>query len=457
MTVDTVHPEYAERKEDWDLIRDSLEGERVVKREGEKYLPMPSGFLSADDGGAKFYRDYQKRARFGEYLTPTVAGMLGVIHSSEEKARIEIPTQLEYLWESSDGNDTPLESFHQSLTEAVLSYGRAGVQVTAPSEGGDPYLALWGTHAIVNWDEEFVVLDDSQYERSEFVWTWKEIRRVISSSDSGVMSVQYKDGIKNEDGEIEIKGVNGSLSRFPFILVNPFGVGLELKAPPVLGVARAAVSEYQLSADYRWQLYMSGQETLVVINADAPTAVGAGVVIELKGETDGKQPDAKYVGPSGSGISAHQTAMKDERDKAVAAGAKLLYFDKNAAESGDALRTRFKGHAATLMGVAQASCRALERALRVAGEMRGLGDDAINRIVVTPPKDLEENMMSGTEAEAWTRVWEMGGFSSMSLHERLQRGGAISPDRTFEEEQDLIEGDEFGEDEDETLNSGIPS
>lgn len=436
MTVLTIHPEYLIKKDDWDLVRDALDGETAIKSAGQTHLPMPSGFLGASDKGVALYQAYQKRARFGEYLAPTVAGMIGVVHSSEEKIAIELPPALEYLWEDSDNNGTPLEAFHQSLTEGILTYGRAAVQVTAPKDGGDPYLILWGAPSIMNWDAEMAVLDASRYVRKGFEWEWTEFRRAIEKRDGTVFSALYRNEILLE--EVEIRGVSGPLERFPVVIGNSSEVSLELRAPPVLGIARASVAEYQLSADYRWQLYMSGQETLVIINADAPTAVGAGVVIELKGESDGKQPDAKYVGPSGTGIEGHRSAMEDERKKAVAAGAKLLHFEGNAAESGDALRTRFRGHVATLLGVAQSSCRVLEKALRVAAELKGVEESSIDQIVVTPPKDLAEGVMSGTEAEAWVRVWEMGGFSSRSLHERLQRGGAINPERSFEEEQALI-------------------
>jgi hypothetical protein len=439
MTILTVHPDYAEYLDDWKLIRDAMIGERAIKAAGELYLPMPSGFRDDADNGAALYAAYQKRARFGEYLAPTVAGMVGVIHSSEERAKIELPAQLEYLWEGADvSGQTPLEAWHQALTHELISYGRAAVQVTAAEAGSDPYLALWSALSVVNWDEDLVIFDDSRYERDGFVWKWQERRRVVERRAEGVIFSTVYVGDGTEISTSEIRGVSGSPTRFPVVLVNAAKVGAELVPPPVLGVARAAVSEYQLSADYRWQLYMSGQETMVVINGEAPKAVGAGVVIELRGETDGQQPDAKYVGPAGTGIAAHRVAMEDERQQAIAAGAKLLQFDKQAAESGDALKTRFRGHVATLVGIAQASCRALEQALRVVGELKGLSDDQLDKILVTPPKDLAEQIMSGTEAEAWTRVRDMGGISSLSLYERLQRGGAINPDRSFEEEQELI-------------------
>lgn len=457
MTTGTeYHPDYVDALEDWELIRDTLIGERAVKEAGEVHLPMPSGFAAEEDKGSKLYRMYQKRARFGEYVLPTVSGMVGVIHSTEEKMKIEVPPQLEYLWEDADREDSPLEAFHQKLTEGLLAYGRVGVQVTAPKDGGEPYLTLWKAPKIINWDKDFVILDDAQWVRQGRTWVWKEYRRIIERREDGVFSTLYDGAAPIEDGESEIRSVNGVLQNFPFIIVNANGVSLDLTPPPVLGVARAAIAEYQLSADYRWQLYMSGQETLFVINAEAPSAVGAGVVVELIGETEGKQPDAKYVGPSGKGIDAHRVAMEEERLKAVAAGAKLLQFEGKTAESGDALRTRFRTHTATLVGVAQASCRGLERALRVAGELKGLSPEAINKITVTPPKDLSDMTMTAAEAKTMVEVWQQEGFSKQTLFENLQRGNLINPDRSFEDEEKLIEEENFGQNNNRDPGNGNP-
>lgn len=93
---------------------------------------------------------------------------------------------------------------------------------------------------------------------------------------------------------------------------------------------------YRLDADYRHQLYMSGQETLVIINGDAPSALGAGVVLTLFASKDDHMPDAKYVGPTGTGIDAHRVAIEDERGNAATVGARLFDSEKKSAESGDA-------------------------------------------------------------------------------------------------------------------------
>ncbi|MCJ8520481.1 hypothetical protein ABID21_003652 [Pseudorhizobium tarimense] len=60
---------------------------------------------------------------------------------------------------------------------------------------------------------------------------------------------------------------NTNLNEIPFVMMGARDLSLAPELPPLLGVARSAIALYQLSADYRWQLFMTGQETLVVINA----------------------------------------------------------------------------------------------------------------------------------------------------------------------------------------------
>jgi hypothetical protein len=200
-------------------------------------------------------------------------------------------------------------------------------------------------------------------------------------------------------------------------------------------VARSAVSMYQLSADYRWQLFMTGQETLFIINGDEPETVGAGVIVSLK--ADGEQtPDAKYVGPAGTGIAAHRTAITDERNNAVAAGARLFDTDAPAQESGDARRLRFAAQTATLVTIAQASAKGLEKALRYIAVMMGLDPE---KVIVKPNLSFIDSALTPDEVVNVIKGWQEGGYSYQTMYERLQKGEAVSAERTAEEEQALID------------------
>src|SRR5215210_6482749 len=123
---------------------------------------------------------------------------------------------------------------------------------------------------------------------------------------------------------------------------------------------------------------------------------------------------------------------------AVSAGARLFDLDKKAAESGEALRLRQGSQTATLKSVALASAQGLEGALRYAAVFVGADP---NEVVVKPNLSFLNTAMRPQDAFDLLRVWQGGGISRRSLFEVLQRGGLISEERAFEDEQDEIAQD----------------
>ena len=135
MQVKTLHPTLTvERRFEWQLMRDAMDGETRMKTRGEEYLPKPSGFATLPDGGKAMYLAYQRRARFPEILAPSVAAMLGIIHGRE--IAVEMPDAMQYLWEDADGNGLPLEAFHRRITRELLVIGGYAVLADAPEGGG---------------------------------------------------------------------------------------------------------------------------------------------------------------------------------------------------------------------------------------------------------------------------------------------------------------------------------
>lgn len=439
--VSTRHPDYADRASEWKEMRDASRGAQAVKAEGETYLPMPSGYRTLADDGQKMYSAYQTRAQFPEIVAPTIRGMIGVIHRTE--AQIDMPDAMQGLWERATADGLALEAFHRRITAELLLTGRYSILADAASQGSDlPYLAGYSAEALINWspDRDLFVLDESGLVRTEFEWRDQKRYRVLRLTD-GRYAVERYEGIERAGETLQptARG-NQTLSQIPFVVIGPMDLSVAPTEPPLIGVARAALALYRLDADYRHQLYMSGQETLVIINGDAPEAIGAGVVLTLHSgeDTEGteRRPDAKYIGPSGSGIAAHRLAIQDERDNAVSAGARLFDSSKKAAESGEALRLRYAAQTATLTSIAQASAQGLEKALRYVAIMIGLDPAAV---VVKPNLDFLDTALTAQEAQALVGIWQSGGMSKRSLFENLQRGELISAERDYAEEEALIE------------------
>lgn len=439
--VDTKHPEITtDRQREWALMRDAFNGESAMKAAGETYLPKPSGFASMPDKGIGAYRSYVTRAQFPEITAPSIGAMVGIAHGQE--IRIEMPPALEYLHENANNYGLPLEAFHKRITRHLLTAGRYGVLADAPETGGEPFLTGYAAATIINWDTDFFVLDETHMMRDGFNWVKNPRFRVLKMDGTRYVQTVYEGHDLSAGVDVPLTMIGGGAINFiPFAAANSRDVVPDIETPPLIGVARAALANYQLSADYRWQLYMSGQETLVAINGDAPAYVGAGAVHSMQG-TEGVTPDLKYVSPSCSGIDAHREAMADNREAAVMAGARMLEQSENVQESGNARKLRFASETASLLSVVQASCGLLERSLRHVAMMKGLDKDTVT---VEPPADLMDQKLTPVEAEALVRIWQSGGVSYQTMYERLQRGGIASPERDHDEEFALIDDEQFTE------------
>lgn len=442
MTTDvkTTHPQIdAAISADWELMRHSSQGDSRMKEAGELYLPKPSGFKGHKDQGKAAYRAYQMRAQLPEIVAPTIGGMIGVIHGQE--IQIDLPDALQFVFEGADKDGLPLEQFHKRITRHLLTYGRVGLMVDAPQDGGDPYLTIYNGAAIINWDDDFYVLDECGAEREGFKWKDVNRWRVLTLEDGKYVQDVYEGDppVLQERPEIARRG-GGALDFVPFVAASAHDVETTVRMPPLVGVGQAAKAIYQLSADYRWQLYMSGQETLVAINGEAPTHVGAGAVHEMHG-ADGRPASLQYVSPTCSGIDAHKVAIDHHREAAIMAGARMFQDSDRPQESGEARRMRYTAETANLMSVALSSCAVLERAMRMQAQWIGANPDDV---VVTPPADLMDRMMEPSEAEALVRVWQAGAISYPTLYDNLQRGGIASSERTAEEEIAGIESTDLG-------------
>jgi hypothetical protein len=454
MTVQTFHPALtAERRDEWQLMRDAMDGESAIKARGENYLPKPGGFKNNANTEKALYEAYLLRAQFPELLAPSVGAMIGIIHDKE--IQIKIPPAMEFLWENADGLGLPLEAFHRRITRELLVIGSYGVLADAPKDGGEPFLSGYSRDAIINWDRDWWVTDETTMRRKGFVWEKLERYRLFQMGPTGYEQIVFEaPGLTAE--EVPIRGMGGALlPRIPLAVGNARDLSPRIEVPPLIGVARAALAIYQLSADYRWQLYMSGQETLVAINGDGPSMVGAGVIHSMMG-AEGLAPDLKYVSPTCSGIEAHKIAIEENRTAAVQAGARLVERSQGQ-ESGEARGMRFASELATLISIAQNSCALLERSLRNVAMLMGLGEAAEAAIVVTPPRDLLDSTITPAEAESLMRIYQSGGMAWETYYDALQRGGIASPERDADEELALIEDMPSDEPDDQPDPDGEPT
>lgn len=447
------HADYASRSSQWTKIRDVIDGEDKVKDQGQTYLPKPSGMTDPN-----MYSAYKQRASFYPVAERTMRGLSGMVFRHEPV--LEIPTRLEPLRESLSTDGYSYEVLAEEVVREVLTVGRYGILVDFPVYNSSslvlPHFATYFAEDIINWEQKFI--------EGKKVLTRLVLRDDIDNT-FGEDTVVYLELILNENGVYEVRRweaqvtdsrgqsdigtgrnfimtqtavptVGGRpLNRIPFVFINTYDMRPDIEKPPFLDLVNTNLAHYRNSADYEHALYLTAQPTPWISGqldeAKRPTSIGSGTVWYLP-----ENAQAGYLEFGGQGIEAQRNAMQDKEERMAALGARMIKDQRSSNETAETARLRGRGETSLLTNAVNMSQQGLERAFRIATEWVGGSPDDV---VVKINKDFVETRLSPEELNALVKAWQGAAISRLTLHENLQKGEIIPPDRDVEEEEDLIE------------------
>jgi hypothetical protein len=427
MGLEAVHPYYAAFQEDWITQRDLHAGERVVKSKRDRYLPpTPSMILDGfgsnkkDCVGDKIYDGYIARAVFPDFVSEAVAVLVGMLH--HKPADIELPAIMEPLRDKATLEGESLLDLLRRINYEQMITGRIGLLADLPvaPNGPDgqpvvnmnpplPFIATYIAESMTNWDESdnedgfvslnLVVLNESGLKRgADFVW--KEVKKyrvlVLGDVNANEQKGEYKIGTFSDD-----QGSNQlafdpdllvapmyrgkKLEQIPFVFINTRDLLTRPDESPTLGLGKLVLAIYRGEADYRQALFMTGQDTLVVVGGvrnpdgvpgeDDAVRTGAGSRIDV--DING---DAKYIGVDSTGLAEMRSALENDRKHATLKSGQLIE-GKSKQESGEALSTRLTAQTASLNQIALTAAKGLETMLKKIAEWVGANPD---EVVVKP-------------------------------------------------------------------------
>lgn len=451
-SLSTKHPSYADMVPDWTLMRDSYKGERKVKSKGALYLPMTSSQIidGADKSitsiGYKAYHAYRLRARFPNFTREAIETAIGMMHS--QPPEITLPKRMEGI-RSSKGETLP--NLLRRINTEQLKTGRIGLMADLPSKpapGRDtPYLTTYIAERIINWDDgeveelvpqvlNMVVIDESEFGRKgTFGWDKEEKYRVliVGSSDTNQDVGVYKQGVfKKTFAEAELRApslLGRELESIPFVIINSADLISEIGEPPLLDLANMCMTIYRGDADYRQNLFMQGQDTLVIkggtFDEDEPLRTGAGARIDLA-----EGGDAKYIGVTSSGLSEQSKSLDRLEARAGSMGAQTLDSTSRERESGDSLRIRIAARTADMNQIVETGAAGLEAILKICAVWM---DEDPNEVSVKPNKEFGEMPLTGQTMVEMATARTLGfPLSARSMHDLALKRRMTS--RTFEEE-----------------------
>lgn len=476
MSLEIQNPQFAEHAEDWITMRDLYRGERVVKQRGETYLPATAGMRmdGMDKGkeGRAAYDAYKMRAVFHDYVKTGVEMLIGLLH--QKPPSIELPKVMEPLRERATINGESLEMLLRRINEEQLIPGRLGLLADLPANPDPsnplPYIALYVAESVHNWDDgsftdgfsslNLVVLNETGYRRDDqFKWEEQLKYRVLQLGNLGeneeegtatyiqgtFFTKDYTDAVMFAP---KLRGQ--TLEQIPFVFINAKDIVSSPDEPPLMGLGRLVLAIYRGEADYRQNLYMQGQDTLITIGGllkqtgslDAatdgepePLRTGAGSRIDI--EMGG---DAKYIGVSSQGLAEQRASLENDKKAAEGKAGQLISGRGNNTESGEALRTRMAAQTATLNQIALAGAAGLEQVLKIIATWMGANPE---EVVVTPNVEFADFELSGQEIVYLMTARSMGApIANESIHNLMVERGITKLD--YEAEMDLIAEENAG-------------
>lgn len=465
MAVNEKHPEWTKVSPDWTLLHDSFEGERTIKEKGMVYLAPTAGqnFDGMNPGGVglKAYEAYKMRARYPEHVASAVETAIGMMHHNPPK--ITLPEKLKYLLERATLRNENLEQLLRRVNEQQLIYGRVGLLLSIPKTGPDnPYISLYEGSSIINWDSgrindlsderlNLVVLNESGKIRKKDL-TWQDIEQyrvlVLGTLEANEPVGTYSFAIADNDTRgletptsFQAVSYRGKLlDKIPFVFINTTDLLPSPVKPPLLGLANLCLTIYRGEADYRQNLFMQGQDTLVIVGGangsdgdSIRVGAGASIGVPMGG-------DAKYIGVQSSGLAEQREALSNDNQLAGSMGAQSIDTTSRERESGSALQTRVSARTASLNQIAMTAAKGLEAILKIAAEWIGADPKEVE---VIPNLDFGDEPLTGQELSNLQAAKNEGApISGRSIHTMLVDKRMTN--MTYEEELEELEKEAGG-------------
>lgn len=432
MPVNSTHPDYKIRIEDWKKCRDAFEGQSAIKAAGVKYLPKLS------EQSKEEYESYKTRALFYSITNKTVSALVGM--ASSKPPILTYPPELDQIFV-----DDSAVQFHEVLATALsetLLMGRFGILIDRPKSGGTPDLIRYNAESIINWKVDqtgqpvLVVLQENTYiedDKDYFEVKNKLQFRVLSLKNGTYVQEVYSEDLDLIETIIP-SNTGKPMDFIPFYVVNPFGLGFEIHKPPVLDIVDINISHYRTSADLEHGRHFTGLPVPVVSGVDASTKLQVGSMVAWI--LPDHQAKAYYLEFTGQGLISLEKALSEKQSQLASLSARLLDNNRNGSEAAETVRLRYLSETASLATVTRAVEALLNRAYKTLAMMENLDSSLIS---IKLDKEFLNNRLSGTDLRELIGAYNSGGISKETLVYNLRRGDVLSPDRKDAEEEVAIE------------------
>lgn len=425
MPISSVHPSYKAMSDRWQMCRDAYAGSDAIKAGGDKYLPKLSG-QSKDE-----YDAYKLRALFYGMTAKTISALVGM--ATARPPKLVYPPDMSTYFEEGRGLQF-LELLGTTMSD-ILLMGRIGHFIDAPIGGGEPYVSIYPTESIINWDTDeqgnitFAVLMESVLKPKEndpYEYETVTQYRELSLTD-GIYTVKVFNDKDEEVTAVQPMYGGQYLDYIPFYIANPFGLNTEIVKPPSSDIVDINLSHYRSSADLEHGRHFTGLPTPVAIGVDAATVLRIGSMTAWN--IPDANGDAKYLEFTGQGLRSLEKALSEKEAQLASLSARFIDNSARGSEAVDVVRMRFMSETASLAINARAAEALCQMSYRTISKFKRLRPETIEIELNT---DFMSGKLTGAEIESLISSYLNGGLTLDTLIYNLRRGEIIPPTMTDE-------------------------
>ena len=448
--------ELTEMRDVYNLIADTIAGEKQVKSKRTKHLPEPKDNSADDTSTQDRYNSYLLRAVYYNVILPTRDALVGQLFLRPPK--VELPASMELLIDDMNGEGLGLEQLVRLAANHVLPYGRCGLlsdfpRRDTPTTRGDvtagirPSIKFYSPWAIINWRSEringhfklsLVVLKEATEVLNEdrFSVTIENRYRVYRLDETGASVEVWGHGEAVEEPKTYIRdGKSQILQEIPFEFVGSANNDPEIDAPPLYPIATLNIAHYRNSADYEESVYLVGQPTPVFTGLTRDWVdnyfskgipLGSRAAVPLPEKATAELLQAK---PNTMAFEA----MGHKEQQMLSIGAKIKNPNQNIERKEAEIQIEAASDQSVLKTVRNNLQKAFTKCLKHCAGF-------VNEDPTTIECELNDNFdltsLTGEEIRWLLELFKEKAMSYESLHENLRRSGFFK--NSSEEEQALI-------------------
>lgn len=469
--VTNTCPSYTVQSLRWQVCRDTIEGEDIVKSRGEVYLPMASG--KDCEGRKKRYEAFKMRTPYVNFVGGAMDIMHAMIFRRTPTIRVEDSFKQSGRLNDVDGKGRSLYQFASDSVNDLLKTGFGAWLLDQPKApdgltkydaealGFRPYLTYYPAEQIINWMYDnstgvrklklVVIRENVDVYTDEFTVVNHPRYRVLAINDEGFYeqriynpvykTVAGKEEIEDMTVEIVPVSINGQRINYIPLVFLPFE---NPEKPPLYDLAMLNIHHYQFSADFANGVHMTTVPTGYITGYTKPDD-DEDSDITLGGDAflTEENSDAKFgvLSFSGEGLEHCEKAIDKIEAQIAGIFMKNIAPDKKTSETAESAYVHRSGENAKLATFARNVSEKLSQIIQWYEEWCGYE----GAVEIHLNYDYETMSLDPNIINSIANIAGQGKFPLYCVFYILQQQELIDPDMNYDDfifliDQERLEG-----------------